>query len=48
MKIVKIVDKTNNGGKIWAFVAVGGTAIGVAAANFPQLLTMLASIFGIK
>lgn len=45
----KIVDKSNNGGKVWGWVAIGGgTVIGVVANTFPQLIQMLGSIFGLK
>lgn len=45
---VKITDKRKSGGGIWAWVTVGAATIGVWAANWSQLLTMLANFFGIK
>lgn len=45
----KIEDKSNNGGKVWGWVVLGGgTVIGVVANTFPQLIQMLGSIFGLK
>lgn len=44
----KLEDNSNNGGKVWAWVAVGGTTIGVVAANLQTIMQMLTSIFGIK
>lgn len=47
-KWLKITDNSKNGGKIWAWVSVGGTAIGVVGANWQAILNTLASVFGIK
>lgn len=45
---VKITDNTKSGGSVWAWVTVGGTAIGVVGANWQAVLNILASVFGIK
>lgn len=43
---IKITDKSNNGGRTWAWVTVGGTTIGVVGANFQAVWETLCRMFG--
>ena len=48
-RVIKIIDKSNTGGKVWAWVTVGGaTTVGVMASNWQAIMQMLATVFGIK
>lgn len=48
-RVVKIIDKSNKGGKVWAWVTVGGaTTVGVMASNWQAIMQLLATVFGIK